>query len=81
MPPKIKSNVPKRRIVSEPLNFSALALDVSKDWSLVNEPTLKKEELSSLKLHNPWIKEFEDFQIAELGTDEESKSSNSSKSA
>ena len=71
--------VPKRRVVSEPFNFPDLSLDISKDWSLVNEPTLKKEDLDQIK-RKPWMEDFDNFGLMELGPDEESKSSSSSKS-
>ena len=42
----LKGVTPKRRVISENICFSKLALDFSKDWSIANEPTLKGREVS-----------------------------------
>ena len=49
----LKGATPKRRVISENICLKKLTLDFSKDWSIVNEPTLKGREVS------PRFKQFE----------------------
>ena len=75
----LKGPFPKRRVITEHLNFTSLALDLTKDWSIVNEPTLKGiQPQTKNPLFENWKREHDELLGLGIPEDDfEDKSENS----